>query len=297
MKVFSYRAELGQGYGLVELLEIFSGADVDALQADLLVKHGSDGEGYGFDSSTEHSDLGDSATDAQRAQRARQSGLAAYLDHQIDSLARGFVHGPAVPLRAFFVIEAGIEAERIGAFKLFKTAGYAEDARAAKPGQLKGKYRDATGSLDQDCVAGLNIAHRKGVPRGDSGAGQCGSFLKAEVLGNGHQSGFLEDHIFGQHAVDVAAKRASRFFGTGRPVKPVLHEDGGHAVAGVPGSHAVTYGHNFSGSIGDRDARKFQFWVVYTLDDHQIAVVERDRTDLDQHFSGPGRRGGPLHKL
>jgi hypothetical protein len=132
---------------------------------------------------------------------------------------------------------------------------------------------------------------------GDGGAGQRGRFLKAEVLGNAHQAGFIEHDVLGQHAVDVAAERTPRLGWGEGAVEPVLHEDGGYAVTGLPGGDAFADLHHFTGAVGAWNAGKLQFWVVEPFDHQQITIVEGNRTDLDQHFTGVWRGGWPLHKL
>ena len=97
---------------------------------------------------------------------------------------------------------------------------------------------DAAGALDQDGGTGLEVGATESVPGGNGGAGECRGFFKAKVVGNADQAGFVEQDVFGEHAVDVAAERASDVVGSGRTVEPVLHEDAGDAIAGL--ANAVT---------------------------------------------------------
>ena len=114
---------------------------------------------------------------------------------------------------------------------------------------------------------------------------------------NWHQTCLLQNHVLGEHSVDVAAQRA---FGSRRregPVKPVLHEDSRHAVAGLPCSYTFTDGHHFTRSVRARNARQPQFGVVSSRDHEQIAIIKGNRTNCDEHFTGAGNRGRPIHKL
>jgi hypothetical protein len=51
--------------------------------------------------------------------------------------------------------------------------------------------------------------------------------------------------------------------------------------------NARANGNNFSGGIRTQNARKLEFRIVLASSDQQIAVIERCRTDADQHLPGP----------
>jgi hypothetical protein len=117
------------------------------------------------------------------------------------------------------------------------------------------------------------------------------------VLGDGYQAGLLDGDVLGQHAVDVAAESASGLGGGGWSVEPILHENSGDAVTGLPERDAFSHSCHFAGSIGAGDAGKLQFGVVEALDDQQIAIIERNRAHPDEDFAGLGGGGGALYKL
>ena len=101
---------------LVHLFEVVARADVDSLDANLLVKDERDGNGIG--GAGEHADLRDDAAHADGAQRARKRADAADFDDEIDAFAVGLFKDPAVPLGGFSVVEAGVEAEGTCALEL-----------------------------------------------------------------------------------------------------------------------------------------------------------------------------------
>ena len=145
--------------------------------------------------------------------------------------------------------------------------------------------------------SGLRLAATERVPGGDGGAGECGGFFEAEMVGNADEAGLFEQDVFSEHAVDVAAERAFDVGGSGRAVEPVLHEDGRDAVAGLPCGDAVADGGDFAGAVGAGNARKPEFGVVEALDHHQIAIIQRDGTNFNEHFAGAGCGRGALDKL
>ena len=245
----------------------------------------------------QHANLGNSAAHAQGTQRAGQRSHAAHFDHQVDAFAAGLVHRPAVPVGVFLVVEAGVEPEGASTVKLRIARGDSEHAQSVKTGKLDGKDGDAAGSLDEDGGPRLQVGGGERVPGRDGGAGQRGSFLKAEVVGNADQAGLLEQDVIGERAVDVTSQRALDLGRAGWAVEPVLHENADDAVTGLPEGHALTDSCNFAGAVGAGDAGKGQFRVVEALDHEQIAVIERNRTHMDKDFSGARRGAGTLDKL
>src|SRR5579863_3034263 len=278
------RAHAGERDGLVHVLEVLARPDIDALDARLLVQDG--GHGERFRRTGEHADLGDGSTHANGAQRAGQRTLAADLDDQVDTVAGRFVHGPAVPVGVVAIVEAGVETEADGAFELLLAARDTEDARAFQPRKLQRKDRDTASSLDEHGAARLHVARRERVPGRNRRTGQRGRLFVAEMARNRDQAILVENDLFGEHAVDVAAQCALHLHGRWRPVKPVLHEDAGHAVADLPACYVFAHGVHFARAVGAWDARQMELGVVKALDHEQVAIVERNRADPHADLAG-----------
>ena len=156
---------------------------------------------------------------------------------------------------------------------------------------------NAAGALDEDGGVGLEAGRSERVPRGDGGARERGGFFEAEVIGDAHEAGLLEEHVFGECAVDVTAESAFDLGGSGRAVVPVLKKTAADAVTGLPLDDAFTDGGDFAGAVGAGDAGKAEFGVVGALDHHQVAVIERNGVNSNKHLTGAGLRGGALYKL
>ena len=245
----------------------------------------------------EHAHLGHRAADANGSKRERKRAYAAHFHHQVRAFAAGLFQHPAVPIGLVQIVQTLIQTQRTSALQLLIAAGYAQHPRSPEPRKLKGKDRDTAGSLNQHRRSRLQFASPQRVPRGDRSAGQRGGFLIAEVFRQRDQPGLLEDDVLGQSAVDVSAQRAPGFDRGEHAVEPVLHEDAGHAVSGLPRGYAFAHGRHFARAVGAGNARQLQFWVVDALHQQQIAIVERNRTHRNQHFAGARRGRGPLYKL
>jgi hypothetical protein len=127
------------------------------------------------------------------------------LEYQVDAVSAGLVDSPAVPVGVVAVVEACVEAQADGALQLFLAAGDSEYARTFQPRELQRKDGDAAGSLDEDRASRHDVAGSQRVPGRDGGAGQRGSLLKAEMAGHLDEAVLIQDHLFGEHAVDIAA--------------------------------------------------------------------------------------------
>ena len=126
----------------------------------------------------------------------------------------------------------------------------------------------------------------QGVPRGDAGAREGGGLFVGEVFGETDDAFVMEEGVFGEHAIDVAAEGGFGFFCGERAIQPALHEDAADAVAYMDAGDAFANGDDLARAIGAWDARERHLRVVEALHDHEIAVVERDRVDLDKDRGG-----------
>src|SRR5580704_11071350 len=133
-KIFANGAHLSQGDGAIHVEEILAGADVNSLDAGLLVQNG--GQGEAFSGAGENTDLGDGSPHAQGAQGAGQGAYSAHFDNEIDAFAALF-EGPAIPFGGVPVVQAGVEAEVIGALEFLVAAGNADDAGSLEAGELE----------------------------------------------------------------------------------------------------------------------------------------------------------------
>jgi len=168
---------------------------------------------------------------------------------------------------------------------------------ALKLGKLQREDGDSAGALDQHGCPGLEIGAGESVESGNTCAGKCCGFVVTEVVGDPDEAGFLQQDVFGECAVDVAAERAFDIRGSGRPIEPVLHENAADAIARLEGRNTLANGGNFAGAVGAGDARQAEFGVVGPGDHHEVAIVERDGMNFNQHFSAAGRRSGAFNKL
>src|SRR5579883_2984636 len=253
--------EMVEGDGPIHFKKMGAGAHVDALDMDLAVQDGCDLQR--LTGLREDANLRYGSADIHGLEGLREGASPADFDDKIGAFACGLFEDPLDPVWMLLVIDACIEAEFFGAGELFIAAGCAEHTRAEQLCKLESKDRDATGSLNDHCISGLDAAGMDHcIPCCDSGAGERGGLLPGEMFGQGNDAAFGQDHIFGEHSVYVAS-------------------EGNHLACPVRG----------------RDPRQVHAGVVLAECDHEITVVEGDGAYFDEDLMGSGLRNGFFSQL
>src|SRR5579885_641295 len=288
--------EMVEGDGPIHFKKMGAGAHVDALDMDLAVQDGCDLQR--LTGLREDANLRYGSADIHGLEGLREGASPADFDDKIGAFACGLFEDPLDPVGMLLVIDACIEAAFFGAGALFIAAGCAEHTRAEQLCKLESKDRDATGSLNDHCISGLDAAGMDHcIPCCDSGAGERGGLLPGEMIGQGNDAAFGQDHIFGEHSVYVASEGAAEFRWRRRAVQPVLHKDAGDAVAGFGPSHFVSDGNHLACPVRGRDPRQVHAGVVLAECDHEITVVEGDGAYFDEDLMRSGLRNGFFSQL
>ncbi len=130
----------------------------------------------------------------------------------------------------------------------------------------------------------------EGIPGGDAGAGEGRSLLVGESGGYGHEGVLRKDAVGGENAVIEVAHGGTGCCVGERTVDPSGEEARNNTVARAKAGDGRAHGDHFACAVGAKRARLVHFGVVHAADDHEIAVVEGDGVDADEHFVGAGFR-------
>ena len=269
-----------------------SAADVDTVEVNGFGEDGADvdsracvGAGAG-----EHADDVDVAGGANCRERFGDGALAADFDDMVDAEVVGEVFRGLVPVGVGFVVDDVRGAEAAGAFELLVGRAGEDDGGAVHAGDLQGEEGDTAGALDEDGLAGVEVALLdERVPGGERGAGEGGGFLEAEMCGRVDEAGFGEDAFGGEDAVDGAAERGFAGERLDLAVEPVLKEERADAVAGLEESDGRADGDDLAGCVGAEDAGELHLGVVVAERNHEVAVVERGAAEADVDVGGAER--------
>ena len=110
------------------------------------------------------------------------------------------------------------------------------------------------------------------------------------MVGDWHEPVGADHDGLGEHAVPSAAERRERF-PLGRPtVDPSRHEGRRDSVADLPAGHALTERGDYTGTVGKWDIGNGELGVVLPFEHHQVAEVQRHRSDPHGDLTRPWRR-------
>lgn len=158
-----------------------------------------------------------------------------------------------------------------------------------------GHVRHPTRALDEHGVAGIEAARgHECVPRGHGGARQTRRLFVREMFRDGDDSFRVKRYVRRRQSLHHSAQRALGFRLRRLAVEPLLHEDPGHALAHFHSRHAFADGDNLAHAIRKRRHWQAKVWIVGSLHNHQIAVVERPRAHLQEHLPGAWARLRPV---
>src|SRR5689334_17668181 len=79
-------------------------------------------------------------------------------------------------------------------------------------------------------------------------------------------------------------------------LQPALEEGGHHAVSGPEAGDALANSIDHTCAVRDRDQRQAELWVVASLNDQQIAVVQACGFHLHAHLPRTGLWRRPFNK-
>ena len=243
----------------------------------------------------EDADDVDVAGRANGAERFGDGALAADFDDVVDADVVSEVFGGFVPVGRGFVVDGVGGSEAAAAIELLVGGTGEDDGRTVHPCDLQSEERDAAGALDEDGLAGAEMALLdQRVPCGERGAGEGGGLFEAEVCGRVDEAGFGEDALGGEDAVDGAAECGLAGEGLDLAVEPVLEEEGADVVAGFEACDGGADRDDLAGGVRAEDARELHLGVVLPEGDHEVAVVERGgmETHVDVGGAERGKRCG-----
>jgi hypothetical protein len=123
------------------------------------------------------------------------------------------------------------------------------------------------------------------VPSRQRGARQRRTFFDGQGRRNLYDALLLQHHIFGQHAIDAAAKGACLDIRGRLSSRPALEEAAGDLVTNLHARDAATHLDHLTGAIGKRNDIIPNRHPVRSAHDAEIAKVERTRHDLHQHLA------------
>ena len=95
-----------------------------------------------------------------------------------------------------------------------------------------------------------------------------------------------QDKVGGQRAINAAAKCGITV--RRRPIDPVAEKAGDYAVAHLEASDFAADRKHFARAIGTGNTRPLNVWHVGASYQHQVALIQRDRTNCDQHVARAG---------
>jgi hypothetical protein len=147
---------------------------------------------------------------------------------------------------------------------------------------LESKDRDATGSQDENGLAGLQFPFAyKSSPSGDRSAGQSGGLSETPGVGYSHEGVFVENSVISEHSVEISpevvlvVRHGERAGGPGRK------EACSDAIGGFPLLDFGAHSKNFPGAIGERDAI-IDISARKVPPSDKIAIVKGSVMDADQ---------------
>jgi hypothetical protein len=115
--------------------------------------------------------------------------------------------------------------------------------------------------------------------------GKAAALLAGKIIGDAHESFFMERAVFPQHPVQITATQRGAVFGGGkRSLEPALHEDGADAVAHFPSRDTVADFHDFPRAVGTGHGGQTRIRMVEAPGKQQLAVIQRDGVNFDYDF-------------
>lgn len=131
------------------------------------------------------------------------------------------------------------------------------------------------------------------VPCRHRGARQRGSFFERQAFGNVDQSGLVEHGIFGEHSIDCATQRGTRINGGTLASNPILHENGGDAIARFHARNAGADLDDLAAAVRKRNQRQLHRCIA-SVHDREVPEVEGCRAYSNQHPARTRHRLIPL---
>jgi len=114
------------------------------------------------------------------------------------------------------------------------------------------------------------------------------------VRRNFYDAVFLEQGVFGEHAINAAAERAFVRVGRRLAAAPALKEIPGDAIANLHPRHAWTDFDRFAGAVRKRDEVFAHRHAIAAPRNGEIAEIERARLYLHQHLPMGGLGVGAI---
>ena len=111
---------------------------------------------------------------------------------------------------------------------------------------------------------------------------------------NFYDAVFLEQGVFGEHAINAAAERAFVRVGPRLAAAPALKEISGNAIASLHPRHAWTDFDHFTSAVRKRDEVFAHRHPIAAPRNGEIAEIERARLYLDQHLPMGGLGVGAI---
>ena len=241
----------------------------------------------------QQADQTDTSPEPNGRDRPVQRGRPADIDDVVGSAPVRPGEDGLLPIGSLAIVDTVVGAQLPRAFHFLVAARRYDDGGAVQLGELQREQGHTSGSLYDDDVSGLNPAFRHDrLPGGDRRAREGGGFLVRQMLRYPHQSVFVQDGVFGEHAVQRAAQQTVEPFLGRIAGNPALGERGADPVARPKAPHALSNGYDFPDAVGYRDERPLQVRIIKPADHAQIPGIERCRPHLDPHFprSGFGNR-------
>ena len=96
----------------------------------------------------------------------------------------------------------------------------------------------------------------------------------------------MKGPFLGQGSVERAAERRKQLGLRRFALEPPLREDRHDPIPHLDPGDAVTDAHHFSGAVRERNERQRLLGIVETPDHEQIAEVQRDGVQADEHVAG-----------
>jgi len=196
--------------------------------------------------------------------------------------------GFLAPVGDFLVVDDVVGTESLELLALFGGGGGGNDLCASGFGELDREHADAASTLGEDPVTGLQTAALEtvqAVPCSKTGASQGAALQEVEVGGHGDEALLAVGAILLESTIDGATNASSHGLVVQRASEMALVEQSEHLVALLEAGHARADSLDDTSSVRCGNNTGTESEWVETLDDGEIAVVERGAVDCQSSLA------------